>query len=170
MRRTVTRIIKARVQAASFDAIRIILATYGAHCTGLFSQQDLIYRHTDNPMSLAKLRYVDGSPTVVHFYTEQLNKTFVEFTSRPATRKTQNELVRSGYILPRLVKKQREKWKLNNLVMHLDTIDQLGSFFEIENDKYHHIPTVAKDICRALDSLFIETSQLSNAELLVRHR
>ncbi len=122
-----------KVRCKSLDSLLPKLADLKATHREIIHQVDTYFH---NPKGRLKLREAEGSDEGWLIYYERPNELESRYsiyqlcsTSEPTALK---ELLTAALGIKTIVKKQRSLWMFQNTRIHLDTVDDLGEFVELE--------------------------------------
>ncbi|HYE55504.1 MAG TPA: class IV adenylate cyclase [Chitinophagaceae bacterium] len=154
--------IKARTTRA--DAIRQYLISKGAEFRGKDHQSDTYF---NVPNGRLKLREGNIENNLIYYHrpeTAGLKQSDVELvgTPEPAALKT---VLTQALGVKAVVRKQREIYYIGNVKFHIDTLEGLGSFVEIEacSDNTSLSKEDLQDQCRMyMDAFGVEEKDLVN--------
>jgi predicted adenylyl cyclase CyaB len=164
-----TRLIELKARCADLGAVRQRLAGRATH--------EQTVRQTDSYFAMLrgrlKLREVDGAPAELIYYDRPdavVKTSAVDRVSCPDGRALRALLTRA-LGLTVIVTKSREIWRWEDVQVHLDHVDRLGTFLEFEQPAppEDDIPGAAARLRRMLHELGLDESDLvpgSYADLL----
>lgn len=122
--------IEYKAELRDLDAARVQCKVIDAHYIGILEQTDTYYRLSDGRL---KRRVAPGEPTFWIYYhrPDRVSPRMSNYTilsdeqarARWGTQSLKEWLV---------VKKKRELWMLQNVRIHLDEVEGLGTFLEFE--------------------------------------
>jgi len=154
--------IELKVQVDSLDPIRKNLQARNAVFTGRQHEHDIYYNAPHRDFGITdealRVRYVDGQPALVTYKGKKIKEQGLKAREELNTTVESGEvfetiLTRLGFIRVTDVNKWRENYRLNEMSFALDTVDQLGTFVEIEimaekecADETCKITNVAKEL------------------------
>jgi predicted adenylyl cyclase CyaB len=153
--------IKARV--ATHDNVRRIAAALGARRADLLRQVDRYYEIDGGRR--VKLRTFDDRPAELIHYSRPEDEGVrpSDYSVTPV-----DDAEAGACLVPRgaplvVVRKERELWLLDNVRIHLDQVEDLGTFVELEAvvDESHD-----DDACRAQVDRLVEAFGLRERDLL----
>jgi adenylate cyclase, class 2 len=121
--------IKARINKP--DKIRKILQEHNAVFKGLDNQTDTYFNCRNGRL---KLREGNVEHHLIHYNRENKSdaKESVVTLYRPNPDSSLKEVLINGLDILAIVQKEREIYFINNVKFHIDRVDKLGSFVEIE--------------------------------------
>jgi len=113
------------------DVIRKILRERSAVFKGIDRQVDTYF---NSPNGRLKLREGSIEDSLIHYHRENKvdPKESIVTIYYPIHNSTLKEILTNSLGVLIVVKKKREIYFINNVKFHLDTVDRLGSFIEIE--------------------------------------
>lgn len=122
--------VEYKAELRDIELARTICRGIGAKFVGELSQTDTYYRVPDGRL---KKREAVGEPTEYIFY-HRINRTRAKLSHFTIYTEMEAKTRFGERPLPvwLVVKKQREIWMYGNVRLHLDRVERLGSFFEIE--------------------------------------
>jgi len=122
--------IKARFSA--FSNARDILKELGAHCQGVEKQTDTYYQVGIGRLKIRE-RSGDGAELIQYFRDDvaESRPSLYEVVHVKQPDRVKETLEREHGVRT-VVGKEREVWILKNVRIHLDQVEDLGSFLEIE--------------------------------------
>ncbi len=131
--------IEVKARFADLSRARDIARRLGARKAGIFRQVDTFFRVSSGRL---KLRQNEPGENEIIFYQrpDQAGARASDFDVVPVTEPERLRALLSAALGALLeVRKQRELWLLDNVRIHLDTVDELGPFveFEVEVDADH---------------------------------
>ncbi len=122
-----------KVRSVSLESLLPKLADLKATHRDTIHQVDTYFQ---NPKGRLKLRETDGSDEGWLIYYERPNRLESRYSiyqlskiDKPTELK---ELLTAALGVKTIIKKQRSLWMFNNTRIHLDTVDELGEFVELE--------------------------------------
>lgn len=142
--------IKARCE--DHDKIRNIISKKGARSIGVFDMEDVYF---NVPQGRLKARMGDIKDILIQYDREDI--------STPKKSEFLVSVIQKGSnIIPSLckalgvkvvVRKKREVWILNNIRFHIDNVEELGKFIEIEarGEDEDDLPKLKEQIKEFLD-------------------
>jgi adenylate cyclase class 2 len=122
--------VEFKAEVRNLEAARRQCSLAGAVKSGTFAQIDTYFRVADGRL---KRRETPGKPAEWIFY--QRPDTVAARTSRYTLLSDEQARVRygSGTLIPwKVVRKTRELWLLDNVRIHLDQVEDVGTFIEFE--------------------------------------
>lgn len=148
------QIIEIKARAASHSSARAVLAARGARFAGLDHQIDTYFRV---PAGRLKLREGDIENALIHYQREDTSgpkhSKVGLFQNPPGS--TLKGILEAALGVDVVVDKRREIHFLGNVKIHLDQVDGLGTFVEIE--------AIDDDGSRPLDALRTQCEELMAA-------
>jgi len=154
--------VEIKAHCADLSQIRDILTSKHAMFKGTAHQIDTYFKCR---MGRLKLREDQFESTLIHYVREEIagpkkSQVTLYTTNAPATLK---ESLKKSLGILTIVDKKREIYWIDNVKFHLDTVDKLGEFVEIEAIDYDGTLGAEKlyQQCNLYLELFgIQTSQL----------
>lgn len=123
--------IEIKARCADQTAIRAILTSHKAKLKGTYHQVDTYFQANAGRL---KLREVNSEQFLVFYEREEAEgpkqSDVTLFKSDPAS--SLKEILRLSLGILVVVDKQREVYLIENVTFHLDTVENLGTFVEIE--------------------------------------
>lgn len=120
--------------ANSFDRIRSTLDSLGAKLSEKKEQTDYFY-NTLKKDYLLKLRIESNKKKLVYYYpTYNAGQRQVSFEVWKIQEGNFKDILDSVLELRGVVKKEREIWRKDNIIFHLDKVRGVGDIFEIESE------------------------------------
>lgn len=123
--------IEIKARCADHGPIRTILTSHKAKFKGVYHQIDTYFQANTGRL---KLREVNGEQFLVFYEREEAEgpkqSDVTLFKSDPAS--SLKEILRLSLGVLVTVDKQREVYLVENVTFHLDTVEDLGAFVEIE--------------------------------------
>jgi len=124
-------IIEIKARTDNPDKIRKILQEHDANFKGLDKQTDTYFNCKNGRL---KLREGNVENHLIHYNRENKSdaKESMVTLYRPNPDSSLKDVLIKGLGVLAIVKKEREIYFINNVKFHIDRVDQLGSFVEIE--------------------------------------
>ena len=124
-------IIEIKARTNKPDKIRKILQEHNAIFKGLDNQTDTYFNCKNGRL---KLREGNVEQHLIHYNRENKSdaKESVVTLYRPNPDSSLKEVLINGLDILAIVQKEREIYFINNVKFHIDRVDKLGSFVEIE--------------------------------------
>jgi adenylate cyclase, class 2 len=136
--------IEFKAELRDIEAARAQCRTLGARKIGMIDQTDEYFRLTDGRL---KRRSAPGEPTEWIFYhrpdhVRPRMSSYTILTEEQSRRRWGTQSLRPWLT----VRKKRELWMLENLRIHLDIVEELGTFIEFEAvvSKLHDVKSCHK--------------------------
>jgi adenylate cyclase class IV len=127
---------EAKYFCNDFPAVRIILAELGAEYVAVKKQTDTIFTRYDSSgrttSGRIKARTEEDGRCLVYVYDRSSNESTVEFEYYEFRDEQIVSMLQSLFGEPVIVVKEREIWTLHHLIFHLDTVEEIGTLFEVE--------------------------------------
>jgi predicted adenylyl cyclase CyaB len=124
------RNLEIKVQINSVDEIRSLLEKLSAEQAGMLNQKDIYYKYKSG---LAKLRVENGSfQFITYNRNEGEGDRWSDYNIITMSGERIEETLAGLLDVETIVEKKRELWWYNNTRIHLDTVEGLGSFLELE--------------------------------------
>jgi len=122
-----------KVRTESLDSLLPKLSDLKASHRGIIHQVDTYFQ---NPKGRLKLRETERSDEGWLIYYERPNELESRYSIYQLCQITEpealKELLTAALGVKTIVKKQRSLWMYNHTRIHLDTVDELGEFVELE--------------------------------------
>ena len=120
-----------------FTPIRQSLGEIGASLAGVKKQVDFFYHLPDTSEGEAtrrlKLRIEDGNRKIIYYYDRQESDARTsQFQIWEASDLQVKNMLDAVLGIRAVVRKQRELWRKENAVFHLDLVQGVGQIFEVE--------------------------------------
>ncbi len=156
------------------NKIRNIISQKGAQLIGVFNMEDIYF---NVPQGRLKARTGDIKDILIQYNRENI--------STPKKSEFLVSIIQKGSnIVPSLskalgvkviVRKKREVWILNNIRFHIDNVEELGKFIEVEarGENEDDLPKLKKQIKEFLDLFNIEEDNFiegSYSDLILQNR
>lgn len=147
--------IELKIGIDDFGQIKKLLRKIGAKEEGLLVQKDIYYYSKNN---ILKMREINGEEFVLIGYSRSGRKAkrvsdydLLNLDKEQA--KTLKKILKDSFGEKVVVKKKRNLWIYKNTRIHLDTVDSLGKFLELETVVKESINKAKKEYKEANDLL-----------------
>ncbi len=117
-----------------FESIRKILTAIKASLVSRKDQTDYIFYVPQSPSKRLKLRYEDQKPRIIYYYNRKSQEQDVTFQAWEVHDPALKEVLEAVLGIRTVVQKQREVWRIGNVIFNLDQVTGLGNVFEVEFD------------------------------------
>ena len=158
--------VEIKARCTDPDRIRAILRKEGARKEGLDHQIDTYF---ESPNGRLKLRQGTIENSLIHYRRPDLTgpkKSEVALHPTQPDADTLKEVLTRALGVLTVVDKQREIYFIDNVKFHIDTVEQLGSFVEIE--AIDEDGTLGVDYLHDQCTHYIELFELAEGDLLDR--
>lgn len=126
------RNVEFKARCADLDALRQRVQALGARAAGVLRQRDTYFRCTAGRLKLREIEG-DGAELIGYHRADEAKGRLCEYCRtpipEPAVLRT---LLTNSLGLRGVVEKARELWLWENVRIHLDTVERLGTFLELE--------------------------------------
>jgi predicted adenylyl cyclase CyaB len=122
--------LELKIRVTSHQSLKKILKQIGAENKGILNQKDVYY---SVPNGLLKLRIENGSESLIFYKRNENDKNrWSDFEVLKFTNSNGEKFFNNLFNVEVIVKKERELFYYNDTRIHLDTVDYLGKFLELE--------------------------------------
>lgn len=121
--------LEIKVPVDSISLLENKLQVLGAEYAGILNQTDIYYR---TEKGLLKLRIENGSSQLIHYFRDEVNKDRWSDYKILEINGSGEEFLSGLFETEVTVKKKRKLYWYNNTRVHLDEVENLGSFLELE--------------------------------------
>lgn len=155
--------IEIKASCSSLDRARSIAADLGARPAATIAQTDTYF---DVAVGRLKLREQDPGPDQLIFYTrpDQAAAKLSQYATALVSDTRATLTLLSEALGTRVsVRKRREVWRLDNVRIHLDEVEELGAYLEFE---VMVIEGHSEADCRQRADVLIQTFAIDDADLI----
>jgi adenylate cyclase class 2 len=122
--------LELKIKVTSHQSIKKILAQIGAENKGMLKQKDVYY---SIPNGLLKLRIENGNESLIFYNRNENNKNrWSDFEFLKFTNSNGEKFFSNLFDVEVIVKKKRELFYYDDTRIHLDKVNNLGKFLELE--------------------------------------
>jgi len=149
--------LELKIKLDSFTRVKEQLNTIKAEYKGILNQRDVYYTSISG---LLKLRTVNGSQELIRYDRDESGSNrfsdyHVMHINAPDAESFFNEVLSTETV----VEKQRELYLFDNTRIHLDTVEGLGNFLELETLVINGKEDAEKRFARIVDLLKLDLSK-----------
>ena len=122
--------LELKIKATSHQSLKKILKQIGAENKGMLNQKDVYY---SVPNGLLKLRIENGNESLIFYNRNENNKNrWSDFEVLQFANAKGEKFFNNLFDVEVIVKKKRELFYYDDTRIHLDTVNNLGKFLELE--------------------------------------
>lgn len=152
------------------EAIENFLQNHGASKISSVSQEDYLFRviseHSNRDTKRIKVRYENGNPKCVYVYDRVIEASESTFDYFLISDVSYLDILKSANLPYKRVRKIRDRWKLGDLIFHLDLIEGLGEVIELENLNSENEVNLGQIIFEKIEKFLGEELSGSNEDLV----
>lgn len=161
--------VKARAKPDTLETIKALGAVFLAvenHCDIYFSSPLRDFRETDEALRI-RTKEFGAWLTYKGPKLDALTKSRMEVTVKIEDPNSMEQLLASlGFLPYAIVKKKRNKYALNDVILALDEVEDLGVYLEVEASADEDWTLLREKVLRILKHLGLESLRKSYLELL----
>lgn len=122
--------LELKIRVTSHTKLKGLLSKINAERKGILNQEDIYYRVKNG---LLKLRIENGNESLIFYQREEKRPNrWSDFNYIKFRENNGGKFFDKVFDVETIIKKKRELFFYNNTRIHLDTVDHLGKFLELE--------------------------------------
>ncbi len=121
--------LELKTKIKSFDFFETVLSEICAEYKGIINQKDIYYKFKNG---LLKLRIENNKFTLIKYLRDEKNKRWSNYELLELSGKNPEKYLSDIFEIDAVVKKKRKVYLYNNTRIHLDNVNGLGKYLELE--------------------------------------